>query len=112
MALPLRNYLLGKIGPDQVPCALVAADDLDDAQEALVSLLGRDTHPGELYAQAAEQLGVDRVVSVFCPQGQTLAGLLEFSGPDRLHAKGALADQTRADLAAEDFTIEGLPAGG
>ena len=107
MALPLHNYLLGKIGPDQVPCALIAESDLDDAYEDLKANLGRETYPGELYGAAAEQLGVDRVVSVFCPPGSRIADLLLFIGPDRLRAKQTLHQQTLADLQQEDFTVDG-----
>lgn len=105
MKLPLDNVVHATLW-DGVSCALVADSDLDKAESVMVASLGRDTYPGELYAAAARQLGVDRILETHCPPGYQLSAMLEAAAdPGVVQAKGVLPAQTRDNLEQNDFKI-------
>ena len=102
--LPLENVVLATLW-DGISCALVADSDLDQAETVMVGNLGRDTNPGELYAAAAKQLGVERILPTHCPPGYQLSAMLEPAADGVIQAKGVLPTQTRDDLQQNDFKI-------
>lgn len=101
--MPDLQGLVGTL-PDGIPCALVAASDLDALEKSMEQKAGRELNPGELYASAARSLNVKRILIVRSPV--PLKELLLVTGPGRARALAPLPEETAQDLASEGFQLD------